>query len=185
MGEDKGIISCAFWSHWWGNNLLIWSTGSPQGIFYYVIMQITKWSFLYGLWPQVGCSNARTFLAATLVTVRPGGFRCEQMLLLRDEATPALQCLFYTIDRPLPPLEKGQLVRWESPNATAGTSLSACSKLENLWTDFHETCCYIPVLVEVGHFTWRPTPAFLHNSLNICGRVHNNFLHNKSTTRQN
>jgi hypothetical protein len=119
MGEDKGIISRTFWSHWWGNNLLIWNTGFPLGIFYAVIMQIRNWSFLYGLWPQVGCSNARSFLAATLVTVRPGGFRCEQMLLLRDEATPALQCLFYTIDRPLPPLEKGQLVRWESPNATA------------------------------------------------------------------
>jgi hypothetical protein len=45
------------------------------------------------------------------MAVRPGVFSCEQTLLLRDEATPALQCVFYTIDRPLPPLEKGQLVR--------------------------------------------------------------------------
>ncbi|KDR18403.1 spermatogenesis-associated protein 22-like [Zootermopsis nevadensis] len=50
-------------------------------------------------------------VVAPLVTVRSGGFRCEKMLLLRDEATPALQCLFYTIDRPLPSLQKGQLVR--------------------------------------------------------------------------
>jgi len=58
------------------------------------------------------CGNhARFFLAATLVVVRPGGYRCERVLILRDEATPALQCVFYAIDRPLPPLEKGQLVR--------------------------------------------------------------------------
>ena len=57
---------------------------------------------------------ARFFLAATLVAVRPGGYRCEHLLILRDEATPALQCVFYAIDRPLPPLEKGQLVRLEN-----------------------------------------------------------------------
>ncbi|PNF41027.1 hypothetical protein B7P43_G08828 [Cryptotermes secundus] len=63
-------------------------------------------------WEKIKESSPVLFeVIATLVTVRPGGFRCEQMLLLRDEATPALQCLFYTIDRPLPPLEKGQLVR--------------------------------------------------------------------------
>ena len=56
-------------------------------------------------------------LAAPLVVVRPGGHRFEHMLLLRDEATPALQCVFYSIDRPLPPLEKGQLVRLEYETA--------------------------------------------------------------------
>ncbi|GFG30287.1 hypothetical protein Cfor_04108 [Coptotermes formosanus] len=63
-------------------------------------------------WEKVKDISAVLFeVIATLVAVRPGGYRCEQMLLLRDEATPALQCVFYTIDRPLPPLEKGQLVR--------------------------------------------------------------------------
>jgi hypothetical protein len=35
----------------------------------------------------------------------------HQELLLRDEAGPVLQVLFYEIDRPMPKLQPGQLVR--------------------------------------------------------------------------
>jgi len=44
------------------------------------------------------------------------------MLILRDEATPALQCVFYAIDRLLPPLEKGQLVRLENDTVLEGAT---------------------------------------------------------------
>ncbi|XP_069703718.1 uncharacterized protein [Periplaneta americana] len=48
---------------------------------------------------------------ATLVTVRPAGSLSSKMLLLRDQSTPVLECIFQEIDRPLPPLDKGKLVR--------------------------------------------------------------------------
>jgi hypothetical protein len=89
------------------------------------------------LWPWVFCSNARSFIAATLVAVRPGAYRCEHVLLLREEATPALQCMFYSIDRPLPPLEKGQLVRWETPISDR----YPCKDMP--WFDAWSSCSYM------------------------------------------
>ncbi|PSN47660.1 hypothetical protein C0J52_23654 [Blattella germanica] len=55
-----------------------------------------------------GSAKNTTFVAVGTSEPR---YRQANTLLLRDNNTPVLQCIFYDIDRPLPLFQKGQLVR--------------------------------------------------------------------------